>query len=72
MVETCGLRLIVEKDLAHKMQSFKPKIRHVFYLFHVFFAKICLIPPQSNPKMSFYTYDYVPGLGYTMMKTRPR
>ena len=72
MVETCGLRIIVEKGLAHEMQSFKPKIHHVFYLFHVCFAKICLIPPQSNPKISFPTYGYVPGLGYTMMKTRPR
>ena len=60
MVETCGLRIIVEKDLAHKMQSFKPKIHHVFYLFHICFSKICLIPPQPNPKISFSTYSYVP------------
>ena len=60
MVEICGLRIIVEKGLAHKMQSFKPKIYHVFYLFHVCFAKICLIPPQSNRKISFSTYGYVP------------
>ena len=60
MVETCGLRRIVEKSLAHKMQSFKPKIHHVCYLFHVCFAKICLIPPQSNPKISFSTFGYVP------------
>ena len=59
MVEICGLCIIVEKGLAHKMQSSKSKIHHVFYLFHVCFAKICLILPQSNPKISFSTYGYV-------------
>ena len=60
MLETCSLCIIVEKGLVHKMQSFKPKIHHVFYLSHVCFAKICLIPPQSNPKIPFSKYGYVP------------
>ena len=60
MIETCGLCIIVEKGLAHKMQLFKLKIHHVFYLSHVCFAKICPIPPQSKSKISFSTYGYVP------------
>ena len=60
MVENCGLSRIVDKGLAHKMQSFKPKIHHIFYLFHICFAKIFLISPQSNPKISFSTYGHVP------------